>query len=53
MTAPATLIIATQDSTTSVGRELKHTVRFPMLLIGSIRVPVVLPLFVADRPRAR
>jgi ABC-2 type transport system permease protein len=42
-----TLTIAAQDSTTMLGRELKHTVRFPLLLIGSILVPVVfLLLFV-------
>jgi len=42
-----TLIIAAQDSTTMVGRELKHTLRFPLLLIGSILGPVVfLLLFV-------
>jgi ABC-2 type transport system permease protein len=42
-----TLTDATQDSTTMLGRELKHTIRYPMLLIGSILVPVVfLLLFV-------
>ena len=42
-----TLAIATQDSTTMIGRELKHTLRFPLLLIGSILGPVVfLLLFV-------
>ena len=35
-----TLTIATQDSTTMLGRELKHTLRFPLLLVGSILVPV-------------
>ncbi len=39
-----TLTIAAQDSTTMLGRELKHTLRFPLLLIGSILVPVVLLL---------
>jgi ABC-2 type transport system permease protein len=43
----STLTIAAQDSTTMLGRELKHTLRFPLLLIGSILVPVVfLLLFV-------
>jgi ABC-2 type transport system permease protein len=42
-----TLTIAARDSTTMVGRELKHTLRFPLLLIGSILGPVVfLLLFV-------
>jgi ABC-2 type transport system permease protein len=42
-----TLTIAAQDSTTMLGRELKHTLRFPLLLVGSILVPVVfLLLFV-------
>jgi ABC-2 type transport system permease protein len=42
-----TLTIAAQDSATMVGRELKHTLRFPLLLIGSILGPVVfLLLFV-------
>jgi ABC-2 type transport system permease protein len=42
-----TLTIAAQDSTTMIGRELKHTLRFPLLLIGSILGPVVfLLLFV-------
>ena len=41
------LTIAAQDSTTMLGRELKHTLRFPLLLIGSILAPVVfLLLFV-------
>ena len=39
-----TLTIAAQDSTTMLGRELKHTLRFPLLLVGSILVPVVLLL---------
>ncbi len=39
-----TLTIAAQDSATMLGRELKHTVRFPLLLIGSILVPAVLLL---------
>lgn len=42
-----TLTIAAQDSTTMIGRELKHTLRFPLMLVGSILVPVVfLLLFV-------
>jgi ABC-2 type transport system permease protein len=42
-----TLTVAAQDSSTMLGRELRHTVRYPMLLIGSILVPVVfLLLFV-------
>jgi ABC-2 type transport system permease protein len=42
-----TLTVAAQDSTTMVGRELKHTLRFPLMLVGSILVPVVfLLLFV-------
>jgi ABC-2 type transport system permease protein len=38
------LTIATQDSTTMIGRELKHTLRFPLLLVGTILVPVVMLL---------
>jgi ABC-2 type transport system permease protein len=42
-----TLTLAAQDSTTMLWRELKHTIRFPLLLIGSILAPVVfLLLFV-------
>jgi ABC-2 type transport system permease protein len=42
-----TLTAAAQDSVTMLGRELKHTIRYPLLLIGSILVPVVfLLLFV-------
>jgi ABC-2 type transport system permease protein len=33
-----------QDCLTMLGRELKHTVRFPLALIGSIAVPVVMLL---------
>jgi ABC-2 type transport system permease protein len=41
------LTLAAQDSTTMLGRELKHTIRYPLLLIGSILAPVVfLLLFV-------
>jgi ABC-2 type transport system permease protein len=39
-----TLTIAAQDSTTMIGRELKHTIRFPLLLVGTILVPVVMLL---------
>ena len=35
---------AAQDSTTMIGRELKHTLRFPLLLVGTIVVPVVMLL---------
>jgi len=38
------LTIAIQDSTTMLGRELKHTLRFPLLLVGAILVPVVMLL---------
>ena len=42
-----TLTYAAQDSATMLGRELKHTLRFPLLLVGAIMVPVVfLLLFV-------
>jgi ABC-2 type transport system permease protein len=42
-----TLTVAAQDSTTMLGRELKHTLRYPLMLVGSILVPVVfLLLFV-------
>jgi len=44
MTTLSSLITGAQDSTTMVGRELKHARRFPLLLIGSILVPVVLLL---------
>lgn len=41
------LAIAAQDSTTMIGRELKHTLRYPLMLVASILVPVVfLLLFV-------
>jgi ABC-2 type transport system permease protein len=39
-----TLTIAAQDSTTMLWRELKHTIRYPLLLVGSILVPVVMLL---------
>jgi ABC-2 type transport system permease protein len=37
-------ILAIQDATTMLGRELKHTLRFPLLLVGTIVVPVVMLL---------
>jgi len=43
----STLTIAAQDSVTMLGRELKHTLRFPLLLIGSILTPVVFLLLFA------
>ncbi len=39
-----TLTTAAQDSATMIGRELRHTVRFPLLLVGAILVPIVLLL---------
>jgi len=39
-----TLTFAVQDSITMIGRELKHTRRFPLLLVGTILVPVVMLL---------
>ena len=39
-----TLTIAAQDSTTMLGRELKHTLRYPLMLVASILTPVVLLL---------
>jgi ABC-2 type transport system permease protein len=41
MTSPT---ISAQDSITMLGRELKHTVRFPLMLIASILTPVVMLL---------
>ena len=42
-----TLTIPAQDSATMLGRELKHTLRFPLLVVSLILVPVVfLLLFV-------
>lgn len=38
------MITTIQDSMTMLGRELKHTQRFPLALIGSIAVPVVMLL---------
>jgi ABC-2 type transport system permease protein len=38
------LTVAIQDTTTMVGRELKHTRRFPLLLVGTTLVPVVMLL---------
>src|SRR5260370_7033664 len=34
--------IAIQDCTTMIGRALKHTLRFPLLLVSTILVPVVM-----------
>jgi ABC-2 type transport system permease protein len=45
MTTINTLTIATQDSVTMLGRELKHTLRlFKLLFVGAILVPVVMLL---------
>jgi len=44
---------AAQDSTTMLGRELKHTLRFPLMLVALILVPVVFLLlfvYVLDGP---
>ncbi len=38
------LTIALQDATTMLGRELKHTLRFPLLIVSTILVPVVMLL---------
>ncbi len=38
------LKLAAQDSLTMLGRELKHTIRYPMMLITSILTPVVMLL---------
>jgi ABC-2 type transport system permease protein len=38
------LTLALRDSFTMLGRELKHTRRFPLLLVGPILVPVVMLL---------
>jgi ABC-2 type transport system permease protein len=41
------LTVAAQDASTMIGRELKHTLRFPLMLIALVLVPVVfLLLFV-------
>jgi ABC-2 type transport system permease protein len=40
-----TLTVAAQDSATMLRRELKHSVRFPLMLVGTILTPVVLLLF--------
>jgi ABC-2 type transport system permease protein len=40
-----TLTAAAQDSATMLRRELKHSVRFPLMLVGTILTPVVLLLF--------
>jgi ABC-2 type transport system permease protein len=39
-----TLTVAAQDSATMLGRELKHTLRYPLILIASIVTPVVMLL---------
>jgi len=38
------LTLAAQDSLTMLGREIKHTLRYPMMLIASILTPVVMLL---------
>ncbi|TAN34866.1 ABC transporter permease [bacterium] len=45
MTAPT---MAIQDATTMLGRELKHTLRFPLLLVSTVLVPVVFLLLFDD-----
>src|SRR6266852_2021512 len=44
MSALSGLTIAAQDSATMLGREVKHTLRFPLLLVSTILSPVVLLL---------
>jgi ABC-2 type transport system permease protein len=44
MSAVTALTIAAQDSATMLGREFKHTLRFPLLLVSAILVPVVMLL---------
>jgi ABC-2 type transport system permease protein len=44
MSALTVLTSAVQDSATMLGRELKHTLRFPLLLVSTILVPVVMLL---------
>ena len=44
MTAVSALTLAAQDSATMLGREWKHTLRFPLLLVSTILVPVVMLL---------
>jgi ABC-2 type transport system permease protein len=44
MSALTLLTVAVQDSATMIGRELMHTIRFPLLLVGTILVPVVMLL---------
>jgi ABC-2 type transport system permease protein len=39
-----TLAMSAQDSTTMLGRELKHTIRYPLMLVASILTPVVMLL---------
>jgi ABC-2 type transport system permease protein len=38
------LALATQDTTTMLGRELRHTLRYPLMLVASIISPVVMLL---------
>jgi ABC-2 type transport system permease protein len=44
MSALTALNLAAQDSATMLAREFKHTLRFPLLLVGTILVPVVMLL---------
>src|ERR1700730_9470074 len=44
MNALTLLTFAVQDSATMMGRELKHTLRFPLRVVGIILVPVVMLL---------
>jgi ABC-2 type transport system permease protein len=44
MSALTLLTIAVQDSAAMLARELKHTLRFPLLLVSVILVPVVMLL---------
>jgi len=39
-----TVTTALQDATTMLGRELKHTLRYPLLIVSTILVPVVMLL---------
>jgi ABC-2 type transport system permease protein len=42
-----TLTLAARDSTTMLGRELKHTLRYPLILISAILSPIVMLLLFA------
>jgi ABC-2 type transport system permease protein len=44
MSALTAMTNAVQDSATMLGREFKHTIRFPLLLVSAILVPVVMLL---------